>query len=437
MNKGGNGLAHRVIVLSLALVAGLAPLPAAPAAAQGQGAGQAPAQGRPEFVEDELLVLFKRQVPAAAQATAHANANARVVREVRGLDVKVVQVPPARLANALQRYQQDPTVEYAEMNPVAYPDGMPNDASFGQQWALHNTGQNGGRADADIDAPAAWDVPAPAGATPATISIVDTGIDAGHPDLAGKVVEQRNWYDGGGTADVYNHGTHVAGIAAAATGNGIGIAGVCPECTVINAKVCSDAGGCPHDRIANGVLWSVGCEERLPDPPGGLGECVGANRSQVINMSLSSTAGSTTLQRALDRAAQRGATMACAAGNNGNSRATYPASYAACIAVAGTTSQDGKYRLSTTGTWVSVAAPADPILSTVPGGGYATKSGTSMASPHVAGLAGLLRSRGVATTRDAVRGRIESTADRIAGTGRDWSNGRINACRAMTGAGTC
>jgi len=154
-------------------------------------------------------------------------------------------------------------------------------------------------------------------------------------------------------------------------------------------------------------------------------------------MSLSSTAGSTTLQRAMTRAAERGATMACAAGNNGNTRATYPAWYDTCIAVAGTTSQDTKYGWSTTGSWVDVAAPGDPILSTVPGGGYALKSGTSMASPHVAGLAGLLRSRGVATTRDAVRGRIESTADRIGGTGRDWAKGRINACRAMRNASTC
>jgi len=316
---------------------------------------------------------------------------------------------------------------------------MPSDRRFSEQWALHNTGLNGGRDDADIDAPAAWGGTWTGGTRRITVSIVDTGIDENHEDLSGKVTDRHNWYvKDGATTDVYNHGTHVAGTAAAATNNGTGIAGVCPECTLINAKVCSDSGSCPHDRIANGVLWSVGCELRERDPAGGLGNCLGENRAQVINMSLSGRFGATTLEQAMTRATERGATLTCAAGNNGNTQKTYPAAYATCIAVAGSTSQDGRYRWSTTGSWVSVAAPADPILSTVPGNGYALKSGTSMASPHVAGLAGLLRSRTSLTLPNAVRERIEQTADKIGGTDTLGTKyGRINACRAMTGAQTC
>ena len=302
---------------------------------------------------------------------------------------------------------------------------------------MNNTGQTGGKTDADIDALAAWDVAAAAGAKRATISIVDTGLNAGHEDLAGKVVEQRNWYDGGGTHDGYDHGTHVAGIAAANTNNGAGIAGVCPECPLLNAKVCSDWGDCPHDRIANGVLWSVGCEWRERDINGKLGKCLSPVRSQVINMSIAGDYPSTTLQRAMERASELGATMACAAGNGGTSNPTYPASYNTCIAVAGTTSHDQKVSWSSYGSWVEVAAPGEGILSAVSGGGYGLKSGTSMASPHVAGLAGLLRSRGVATTRDAVRTRIEGTADNIGNNGAYWTKGRINACRAMTNATSC
>jgi thermitase len=436
MRQQASRRSRRGVVLLIAVLVWLVPLADPPRLVQ--------AQGRPDFVEDELLVRFRQQVPPANQAAAHGRANAQVVREVRGLDVKVVKVPPQRLAQALQSYQQNPTVEFVERNPIAYANLVPNDPSFGQQWALHNTGQNGGKIDADIDAPEAWGVPG-RGATPTTISIVDTGIHAEHPDLFGKVSEARNWYDAASTVDdLFNHGTHVAGIAAANWNNGMGIAGVCPDCLLLNAKVCSDPPlvGCPHDSIANGVLWSVGCELRAPDGNRTLGDCLVPVRAQVINISLVGTAGSTTLQQAMDRAAERGATMTCAAGNNGTDQVTYPASYPTCMAVAATTNLDRRAAYSSFGAWVDVAAPGSDILSTLNDGGYGLMSGTSMAAPHVAGLAGLLRSRGIVTirdrgARDAVRSRIEATADRIDGAGPPGARNRINACRAMTNTASC
>jgi len=427
---------------------------------------QARAQGRPEFVEDELLVKFKPRVPPTAQGAAHSQVGAQVVREVRGLDVKVVKVPPQALAQVLQAYQRNPIIEFAERNGIAYTDWTPNDSSYpSQQWSLSNTGQSGGKADADIDAPQAWDVykatmgavsPPPA----AAIAIVDTGIDPNHLDLGTKIVGARNWFDGSSTNDVYGHGTHVAGIAAAITNNGIGIAGVCPDCTLLNAKVCDNSGSCPYDRIANGVLWSVGCDERIPpDPPGGLAPCAGAIRAQIINMSIAGTGGSTMLQQAIDRAAARGAVMACAAGNNGTSQLTYPAYYSNCIAVAATTNQDQRASYSNYGSWVDVAAPGSNIYSTLIGTNYGTMSGTSMAAPHVAGQAGMVWSQlwrsyvdpshetdstkpGYATyvatlvkLQNAVRSRIESTTDPINSPGRPIGRGRINACRAMGATG--
>jgi thermitase len=432
----------RLALLVIAVLT-LMPLAVAPAPAQ--------AQGRPAFVEDELLVRFKRQTPPANQAAAHGQAQAQVAREVRGLDVKVVKVPPQRLAQALQAYQRNPNVELVERNPIAYAGArpgppapqpaFPNDPRFPEQWGLSTI-----RYTAAVTAPSGTPVPT-------TISIVDTGVLANHEDLTGtdsrarkpvsKVKEARNWFDGGSTNDIYGHGTHVAGIAAAYTNNGKGIAGVCSDCNLISAKVCSDFGSCPHDRIANGVLWSVGCEDREPDVNGNLGACRVPVRAYVINMSISGTAGSTTLRQAMDRAAELGATMTCAAGNDNSGNPAYPASYPTCISVAATTSQDVRAPYSNYGSSVAVAAPGSDILSLLRTGRYGLMSGTSMASPHVAGLAGLLRARGIVTgpnevaIRDAVRLRIESTADRIAGTGDFWTKGRINACRAVTPTATC
>jgi len=457
MGSKAFGTASRAAIIVVTAMVCLVPLLAAP--------NQVRAQGRPEFVEDELLVKFKPRVPPAAQAAIHSQAAAQVVREVRGLDVKVVKVPPQALAQVLQAYQRNPNIEFAERNGIAYADWTPNDPSFpSQQWSLNNTGQNSGKVDADVDAPQAWDVynTTMGAATPppaATVSIVDTGIDPTHQDLTAKIVDARNWYDGGPTADVYGHGTHVAGITAAITNNAVGIAGTCPGCNLLNAKVCDDSGNCPYDRVANGVLWSVGCEWREQDPAtGGLGKCLSPIRAQVINMSISGTGGSTTLQLAIDRAAELGAVMACAAGNNGTSQTTYPAGYTNCIAVAATTNQDQRASYSSYGSWVDVAAPGSNIYSTLIGSKYGTMSGTSMASPHVAGEAGMVWSQlwssyvdpnnrtnppdaakqaQLANLRGAVRSRIESTADPINSPGRPIGRGRINACRALKNAASC
>ena len=162
------------------------------------------AANRPTFVEGELLVKFKQGATANAQATAHASAQSRVVREIRG--VKVVQVP-RQAQQQLSAYQRNPNVELVELNGIAYPDMTPSDSMYPQQWGLNNTGQTGGAKDKDIDAPEAWNT-ALGGAT---IAIVDTGIREDHPDLAGKVVDRWNWFDGTSTTDVYGHGTHVPG----------------------------------------------------------------------------------------------------------------------------------------------------------------------------------------------------------------------------------
>ncbi|MEI4618354.1 S8 family serine peptidase, partial [Bacillus cereus] len=139
--------------------------------------------------------------------------------------------------------------------------------------------------------------------------------------------------------------------------------------------------------------------------------------------------GGTALQQAIQYAWNKGAVIVAAAGNTGTTAPNYPAYYENVIAVASTDSNDKKSSFSTYGTWVDVAAPGSNIYSTYKGNSYQTLSGTSMATPHVAGLAALLAKKGYTNTQ--IRQIIEKSADKITGTGTYWQNGRINANKAV------
>jgi thermitase len=244
------------------------------------------------------------------------------------------------------------------------------------------------------------------------IAIVDTGVQYDHPDLSGKVYLGYNFVDGNWDPyDLNGHGTHCAGIAAAVTDNGIGIAGMAPNASILAVKVLDANGSGTLDNVASGIEYAADA---------------GAN---VISLSLGGPSGSTTLQNAVDYAWNKGAVLVAAAGNNGSSAPTYPAYYSNVISVAATDSNDNKPSWSNYGSWVDVAAPGVNIYSTYPTNRYAYLSGTSMATPHVSGLAALLAAQG--RTNSQIRAAIQNTADPIAGTGTYWKYGRINAANAV------
>lgn len=450
---------RRSVLAALAALLALVPLLdsgpafAAPGAPGTPARPDAPtARGRQEVSDDELLVAFKPGAPAAAEAAAHSRAGGQVVREIPGLDVKVVRVPRGRAQERLAVYQANPNVEYAEANGIVYAAGSPSpsDPMFTDQslWGVRNTGQvvNGvaGTPGADSRAAKAWAVstgPTAAVTGPERrIAILDSGIRESHPDLAGKVTDRRNWTLWSTIDDVddrFGHGTHVAGTAAAVSNNGTGIAGVCQDCELINGKILGDDGTGRYDWMANGILWAVGCDWRDR-----AGNCLGAVRAKTINLSVVGTFNSRTLRDAIDKAWSRGAVIACAAGNDNVTTPYYPAGYGNCIAVAATDNRDQRASFSNYGSrWVDVAAPGVQIVSTLPTDnsywnsptGYSFWNGTSMATPHVAGTLGLIWSKNVGKTNTTIRSLLESNADRIAGTRTAWSKGRINACRALAG----
>jgi subtilisin family serine protease len=245
------------------------------------------------------------------------------------------------------------------------------------------------------------------------IAVVDTGIQRSHPDLDAKITAGYDYVQNDTAPDDANgHGTHVAGSAAAETNNAAGGAGTCPNCRLMPVRVLDSNGSGTLDNVAKGITYAAN------------------NGAKVINLSLGGP-GSATLQSAVDNAWSKGAFVACAAGNDNTTSTAnaYPGAYTNCFAVASTDSSDARSSFSNHGTWVEAAAPGSSIYSTWIGGGYNTISGTSMATPHVAGLAGLLASQGL--TNAQIRQRVCDTADKIGGTGTSWSCGRINGDRAV------
>jgi len=380
--------------------------------------GPAPlaAEGTPP---DQVLVKFREGVSPAERQDTHAQKGGKVASVIPGIDVDVVAVPQGKGAEKARAYEEDPRILYAEVDAEVHVVGTTDDTLLSKQWGLFT-----------VKAPDAWGVTT--GSAEVKIAVLDTGVKASHPDLAGKVVVSTNFSSSATTDDLYGHGTHVAGIAAAATYNATGVAGLGYDSTVLNVKVLNDSGSGSWSGVANGIIYAAD------------------NGAKVINMSLGSSSASSTLESAVNYAWNKGVVVVAAAGNNGTSSPFYPAYYQNVIAVAATDSGDILASFSNRGDWVDVAAPGVSIYSTVPTGvptgtcslvnvcdasGYTYLSGTSMASPHVAGLAALLftlkDSTGKGLLNDAVRSCIQANADKI-GVITGILGGRINAYRAVT-----
>lgn len=405
----------------------------------GTGMGPAKAQTLPQeeaspvpeegAVPGEILVKFEPSVPGTNKKQVHGKKGGRTKEVIPDIEVEVVQVARGQEESKAADYESDPNVRYAEPNGVyravettnAKSDDVeaswvPNDSRVGGQWAFNNIGRKDWKNDADIDAFEAWDTTR--GSRAASIAILDTGISQSHEDLP-KIAKTNNLSSSSTPDDVYGHGTHVAGTVAARTDNGkTGVAGTCPRCTLYNVKVLDDSGNGSYSSVAKGVRWAAD------------------NGAKVINMSLAGTGRSETLEEAVNYAWREGVVLVAAAGNDGSSTRNYPAAFRKVIAVAATDYNDGKAGWSNHGSsWVDVAAPGVGILSTTENGRYGRKSGTSMATPHVAGVAGLVWTSSPSdASNELIRRKIESTADRTKDTGTSWSKGRINACKAVDGS---
>ena len=307
-----------------------------------------------------------------------------------------------------------PGVEIAGVDGIGGVADVPNDPSFTTQYALRNTGQTGGVVGADIRAVDAWDIAA--GNPDITIGVIDSGISP-HPELAGRILPGINIPTGSTTAtDVCNHGTHVAGIMAAARNNGVGIAGVCGDAKLLPVVIVNPCSGL-ESWVADGITWAVD------------------NGADVLNMSLQYNVGSDYLRAAVNYAATRGIPMACATGNS-NAAVAFPARWPETIAVASVTAANVRASTSNFGPEVDIAAPGDSIYSLSSAGSYTFKSGTSMATPHITGIIALMRQVNPTMGSAEIRAAIEGTARDIGAAGWDslTGHGVANAQAALVRA---
>ena len=263
-----------------------------------------------------------------------------------------------------------------------------------------------------VRANAAWSVTRGGGVT---VAVLDTGVDAYHEDLAGQVVagiDVTGWKaQAGGDVDPHGHGTHVAGIIAAAD-NGVGGLGVAPEAKIMSVRVLDEDGAGYASDVAEGIIYAVD------------------HGALVVNLSLGGPTASAAQEAAIEYAVQKGVTVVAAAGNSGvGAPPEYPAAFPDVVAVAATTPDNAVASFSTRGSYVDVAAPGTMILSTVPGDDYAFESGTSMSTPFASGVAALARSVDVSRAID-VLGLLTATAIDIDAAGVDPASGSGLICAA-------
>ena len=385
-----------------------------------------------------LLVRYKTDTTPQRQRALAQRLGLRERKQLRARRLSVVELPSsADPARALAALRADPDVELAAPDVRMQATAMPNDPGFSSQWWLSDA------ADTDIDAPQAWDVVHDA--SDVVVAIVDSGVDEQHEDLAGNLwtnpgelangrddddngyvddVHGINCVTGGGDpADDNGHGTHVAGTIGAVGNNARGVSGVAWHVQIMALKALDSTGSGWYSDAVECIDYALAMKAR------------GVN-VRVMNASWGAPAFDQTLMDAFHAAQNANILTSVAAGNDGVNHGTskfYPASFNldGLIAVAGTTDTGALATFSDYGGDVEIAAPGQFILSTLPGNQYGYLSGTSMASPQVAGAVALMVSQNPSATVSDLRARLLQTADRTASLNGKVLSGRLNVAAAL------
>ena len=371
------------------------------------------AQSTPSGYTRIILTFRKNATPEEKQKIVSSIKGAIPVQDLPGFNIAIIEVPKARTLSIMAESKNSPALRAAEkdfrINWIKDVDENPSlSASFQQAreltqnarfhwpWGQHQPSTPGIHWNLRrLKAPQAWVKTQGNGVR---VAIIDTGVDCAHPDLKCNLSDGANMTNPSvPPMDDNGHGTHVAGIIAGQGKDG-GVFGVAPEVTLIPVKVLSADGSGNLSDVVSGIYWAM------------------THGAKVINMSLGAPTSATALEQAVHKAYEAGVVIVAAAGNDGEnasrnggtSTVDYPGAYPWVIAVAASDRKDRIAPFSSFGPAVDITAPGDNILSTVPSG-YEKMSGTSMASPHIAGVAALAVASGISSP-DSVRQALNSSA---------------------------
>ena len=403
-----------------------------------------------EFDSDKIIVKVEDDASQSDLRELNRENDARIEEDLPRSDVNVVDLPrDLDVEEAVETYEDDPDIEYAEPDYLIEPAQTKSvdDPYYSRLYGLENTGQNGGAADADIDAPEAWGTTT--GSSRTIVAVIDTGTDISHPDLRDNIWKNTDEVPDNGRDDdnngyvddvngwdfvnedntVYDpdpvsgegdeHGTHVAGTIAAEGNNGRGVTGVNWQASIMPLKFLGPRGGYTSDAVA-AINYAV------------------ANGAKISNNSWGGGGYSQSLSDAIARADRSNHLFLAAAGNSGvntDNTKHYPSSYtnSNVISVAATGSEDRLASFSNFGAnTVDLAAPGVGILSTLPGRSYGSFNGTSMATPHVAGVAALLKSQNPDLGDADLKAKIVQAVEKKDNLeGKMVTGGRLNAAGAL------
>lgn len=405
--------------------------------------------GEIDYAKDRIIVKFRETAQATEIAQIKSTLNAELEMHLTLIDAEVWNVKGHSMNEVITMFSGHHAIEYIEPD-IVYPlpsyqiEGepfggdlgsilsgiIPNDPQFNQQWALRNTGQSGGVVGADIKATEAWEMTT--GSDEVIVAILDTGIAYNHPDLNANMWQDANGFYGrnyaGGNQndpnDTNGHGTHVAGTVGAVTNNGVGVAGVAWNVKLMALRVCGNT-GCTNSATIAGLGFAV------------------ENGAQISNNSYGGPGFVQSSFNSIQAARNAGHLFVAAAGNgagggagtNNDNIPQYPATYQLdnIISVGNSTRQDIRNPNSMYGpNTVHLFAPGTAIRSTIPGNTYANLSGTSMASPHVAGVAALVLAGNPTADYTFIKERILEGVDVLPAFDNFCiTGGRLNAANAV------
>ena len=354
-------------------------------------------------VQGRVLVKFRSETGDNELAELIAEKGGRQQRELSGTGIRVVELPAGTDEDSVvESLRSQAGVEFAELDRAIPPsDMLPNDPDYLNEWHLPK-----------INAPLAWS--SSTGNSSVIIAILDTGVDATHPELSSKITPGWNTYDNNSdTSDVYGHGTEVAGTAAASSNNTMGVASIAWGCQIMPIRISDPAGYAYYSTIADGLTWAADHGARV------------ANISYAVTNSLS-------VSSAAQYFRSRGGVIVVAAGNDGV--LDLSPDNPDVITVSATTTTDSLASWSNRGYSIDLGAPGVSIHTTTRGGGYGSVLGTSFSAPVVAGVAALVISTNPSLTSDQIQAIVKQSSDDLGAAGWDPSFGwgRVNAANAVS-----